>query len=185
MKKIVLSILILFLIGNLEAQPRFINLNYKSVAETPSSTIDDPALLKQAQGTWVYDEVGSYRWYKVVVNGNNITTYYGHPERGRWNDEHESLNEIGHLRIINCYKITTNGRYSWDGKPYTLSFSVIETDYDNNEMGPCFRISQGKLLQYGKAEMRGSGIISSNNGKIITTPDITLRKVASNYSPWE
>lgn len=185
MKKIKLSILILFLFGNLEAQPRFINLNYKSKADTPLSTIDDPALLKQAQGTWVFDEEFRNPWYKVVINGNYITTYYGYPEKGRWNDESDGRNEIGHLKIINCYKITTNGRYSWDGKPYSLSFSVIETDYDNNKIGPSFRIKEGKLLQYGRTEFWGSGIISSNNGKIITDPNITLRKVPSNYSPWD
>lgn len=148
-------------------------------AQETTKTYDNPAFLKLVQGTWIFDQPGEW-WHKAVINNNSITLYNASPKKGRWNDEREGNNEIIRLKIIACYKVVKSGRSDYDGRPYTKSYSIIETtriDRDNH-VGPYFSMSNGKLEQWGL----GSQDNKNNN---FTNPYVTYRKSISTYNPWD
>jgi hypothetical protein len=152
----------------------------ESVFSQDVKTTNDPLFLKKVQGTWIYNKPGDRWWYKVVISGNNITTYNAKPNKGRWNDEREGRNEIIHLEITRCYKVTKQGWSDYDGKPYTKSYSIIETsriDRDNH-IGPYFSMSNGSLERYGDTSQE----LSKNAYEY---DPVIYRKVPANFNPWQ
>jgi hypothetical protein len=149
-----------------------------------SKVLPDPLFLKKVQGTWMNTRPGTY-WNKVVISGNNITTYAASPGKGRWNDEREGRNEIIHFDIVDSYKVVKKGYSDYDGKAYTSVYSIIRTrssgNYNvNGNTGPFFSMSQsGKLEQYGIS----NGDYDRN--KHPDEPTIIYQKVLSNYNPWK
>ena len=144
------------------------------------TTENDPMFLKKMQGTWISTPNGG-PWNKIVINGNDMTTYEAKPSTGRWNDERESTNEIIHLAVTSSYKVKRNSRSDYDGKRTSTSYSIVTTlrTDRNNHTGPYFSLSNdGKLQQYGLSS------INYNKGFMGSGPSIVYRRVQSNFNPW-
>jgi hypothetical protein len=166
MKKVLISLAFLF-------------ISLSTFAQEESNTYNNPAFLKSVQGTWIHDTPGDW-WNKAVIKGDIITLYNAKPSKGRWNDRREGYNENVILKVTSSYKVVKKGRNNYNGKPYTKSYSILETtriDYGNHK-GPFFSMSNGMLEQWGLDSQ-------DNTGANPESPSVIFRKVPSNYNPWQ
>ena len=93
----------------------------------------------------------------------------------------KSVVNLDRIEGVNLTVICKKGRNNYDGKPYTSSYSILETiriDNDRNHMGPYFTIKNGKLEQWGPDNLDNS---TANPQE----PTVIFRKVPSNYNPWQ
>lgn len=158
----------------------FIFIFFNSYSQEQVETFDNPAFLASVQGTWIYDSPGDW-WHKAVIKGNYISLYNAKPSKGRWNDSREGNNENVVLEVTSSYKVVKKGRSNYDGKPYTITYSILTTrriDNGNNHKGPFFSMSEGKLTQWGLDSQDNS---NANPQK----PTVVFRRVPNNYNPWQ
>jgi hypothetical protein len=159
----------------------FFLVSFFSQAQEETNVYENPAFLKSVQGTWIFFDKPGNRWKKVVIKNNIISLFNATPSRGRWNDRREGNNENVVLKVVSSFKVVKKGRSDYDGKPYTTSYSILETiriDGGNNHKGPFFSISNGKLEQWGLDSQ-------DNSGANPTSPTEIFRRVPNNYNPWK
>jgi hypothetical protein len=141
------------------------------IAQNPSSRkqVEDPSMLTKLQGTWMRVTPGQSFWYKVKITDKVCKVWMSTPSAGHWNDG-ASANDPTICDITGCYKITDRNEY--DGKLQSESLAFTVRRNSGNE-GYTLNLHQSE----GKTYLR---IMDKWSNRWIV-----LKKVSSNYSPWD